>query len=161
MFLEPPISLTTPCSPYSDKKGLNCEVEDLVKIIQLDTFIEVIKPEDLEHQNPITEIKKVSCLKCCRLCWQIYKKTTTFYQWKNNHTWDYTAYIKILANRLDECHCIAYLKEIEVLIDELSRWSEKKQTKVECAKCGLRYQETIYTNHYDLSFSHTFERLAD
>jgi hypothetical protein len=160
MFLELPVSPITPCSSYSNRDGLNCQPEDLTIIEKLKTTIEIFETDSSTHENPITKITQVDSLVCCRRCWQIYKETKHFRKWKEKRTSNYVSFIKILGNRFDECHCIAHLETIENISEE-NKWTKKQKMKVECEKCGQKYEEKIYISEWDQSCSHTIVKITD
>jgi hypothetical protein len=122
------------CDEWAKIKNLSCKPENLV-------LIEKLKVE------PGHEF----FLEACQICGQVYQKKVFSYGKGQKSSFFY----KIPGNRVDQCHCIGFLVEKEIIKEEKNcegnemYFSWQKETKMQCQKCGKFYKETIVQSNYD------------
>jgi len=133
------------CDKWHRHSELTCEVDDLEEIKDLGSIL-----DEKAHK-----VHSVLC--ACKKCRQVYLVKISYYGASTIRSYD-----KIKGQRVDQCHCIGYLEEQEVLKEEKSNEGDpqwfmwEKHTLMKCKICGCLYEEVIIQNNYDNYYSRKY-----
>ena len=131
------------CDEWTKIANLSCKKENLVLI------------EKLNFEGDYQTF-----LKACQICGQIYLEKT--FSIENGS--EYNLFYKIPENRANQCHCIGFLQPVEIISEEKNcegdamYFSWKKETKMQCQKCGSYCRESIYQSNYDGVYFQTYTK---
>lgn len=137
------------CLNWTKSSSINCSAENLIIIEKLKYFGE---------NRDVCEIENF--LKYCRICGIVCKEKV--YKFRNGSR--YSHFYRIPENFVQNCHCIGFLKPIEILLDKkICEDSEmyfawEKETRMQCERCGKYYLESIYQNNFDGVFYQTYSK---
>lgn len=138
------------CVYWRKSGSINCPPENLLLIEKL---------EELNERHEGYEIEFY--LKYCQVCGIVCKEKVSTLKDGSQ----YSHFYRIPENFVQNCHCIGFLKPIEIILDKKicedneMYFAWEKETKMKCERCGEYYLESIYQNNYDGVFYQTYSKV--
>lgn len=137
------------CKNWTKSSSIYCSSDNLVLIEKLDSLSEKREKYRIEY-----------FLKYCQICGIICKEKKTEFQ----NGSQYSQFYRIPEKYIQDCHCIGFLKPVEVVLDQKTSEGDEmyfaweRITKMQCEKCGDFYLENIYQNNFDGVYYQTYSQ---